>query len=190
MTDQDYHRKLDHYIAEHPGDQMAQALKMRGRTRITEAIVTRLHDRPASKANPTEQAQDQGGDQGKDGAFYAKRRRLIAKRVKLSNQFHECSTDGERAAVSKRIEAVEIKIRNMRDAAHADNPFSGMTGVELVRKLNSVRASISRYDRKLKNLKKDRSPEGVLRYEQTAEKRDQKLQDRNTLVRLIEQQKH
>lgn len=91
---------------------------------------------------------------------------LFARRAKLSNSFHDCDTDADRAGVSDEIQIVQRQIetvnkqirhyeatgellpegKNVVDATLPGN------GVQLVKKLNSLRANISIKKSKLEQL--------------------------------------
>lgn len=114
---------------------------------------------------------------------------LLTRRALLSNSFHKCQTDDDRAAVSMQIQEVQERlstiIRTMRqyrygqmtddealaavyreDAIQYELQAQEMDGVSLMKKINSVRVRISQAKRKLETLAKV-----------PAEKRDQQKID-------------
>lgn len=46
--------------------------------------------------------------------WFVKKRTLYGERAKLSNRFHDCSTDEQRAAVSKDIERLQLEIEKVQ----------------------------------------------------------------------------
>lgn len=97
-------------------------------------------------------------------ALWAERTRLFGEMNRMSNHFHECRTDQERANNSKaiqrkwdEIEAVKGKIRHYEE--HGEVPPAGGEEeqfplpddpIALVKKLNSIRAQISQTEAKLR----------------------------------------
>lgn len=96
-------------------------------------------------------------------ALWAERSRLFGEMNRMSNHFHECKTDQERATNStailrkwEDIQAVKAKIRHYEEHGDMpsvvveekfplpDNPF------DLVKKLNSIRVQISQVEAKLR----------------------------------------
>jgi DNA repair exonuclease SbcCD ATPase subunit len=98
--------------------------------------------------------------------MYIEQSKLFGKRAKISNQFHKCKTDKTRARISdqvqeiqREIEAVRKRIRHYRKTGRVleddikkekypipDNAY------DCFKKRNSIRAMISRYKSKLKEL--------------------------------------
>lgn len=112
------------------------------------------------KAEPVTEVVDDTEEQ-----FHIEKRQLYGLRAKLSNKFHLCVTDKQRAEISIAIQRVQADIRdvnvNLRYYRKHGEPMPENTdekypvpddGLELGKKLNSIRASISRYRRKVKEL--------------------------------------
>lgn len=110
------------------------------------------------------------------------KRALYQWRAKLSNQFHQCKSDAERAHVSDQIQGVQTQIealqKHMRDVrykkvsvvdseeAYANDDVDAvlmelklLTGVDLMKKLNSLRVRQSQLKRKLTLLAKNPKPD-------------------------------
>ncbi len=91
--------------------------------------------------------------------------RLFGERAKLSNKFHDCETDDQRAFLSDEIQAIQGDIERVKKQIRnyelggklpepeADGSFQ-VPGdpYERVRKLDSLRSSESRYKRELEGL--------------------------------------
>lgn len=118
------------------------------------------------------------------------KRALYQWRAKLSNEFHQAKTDEHRAEISGMIQSVQSKIeglqKHMRDvryqkvsAADAEQMYNEdgvdanlrqikrLSGVDLSKKLNSIRARVSQVKRKLQTLAKSPVPdkESIAKYE-------------------------
>lgn len=91
---------------------------------------------------------------------------LYGRRAKLSNSFHECTTDAQRADVSDQIQLIQRQIETInqslrhyeqtgeilsQEADSKDEPLSS-NGVQLMKRRNSIRASVSRFKRLLEQL--------------------------------------
>lgn len=89
------------------------------------------------------------------------RRQLFGERAKLSNKFHDCSADTERARISDQIQIVQRKIEAFnKQIRHynrtgklpeEDNEFPE-DPIELMKKRDSFRSSISYFKRELEQL--------------------------------------
>lgn len=86
--------------------------------------------------------------------MYKERRQLFTRRARLSNSFHECHTDTERATVSDDIRFVQKQIGRLLRQIHIfkttgeihdaeDEMEIPENGVELMKRRNSVRSNIS-----------------------------------------------
>lgn len=110
------------------------------------------------------------------------KRALYQWRAKLSNEFHTCRTDEHRAELSTQIQAVQAKIeglqKHMRDVRYQKiseddarqmynedsvdanlRQIKRLNGVDLSKKLNSIRARVSQTKRKLQTLAKSPVPD-------------------------------
>jgi hypothetical protein len=112
--------------------------------------------------------------------LWKNRKELFLEMNKLSNHFHDCKSDHERASNSKAIMVIWDKITQIKSKiSHyekwADLPDEGekfalpSDPVLLVKKLNSIRAQISQVKRKLDDLakldKNDPNRSEIQRYE-------------------------
>lgn len=118
------------------------------------------------------------------------KRALYQWRAKLSNEFHQARTDDHRAELSDKIQSIQAKIealqKHMRDVRYqkisvddaeqmynersidADmREIKRLTGVDLAKKLNSLRARVSQVKRKLLTLAKSPVPDmdSIRKYE-------------------------
>lgn len=96
--------------------------------------------------------------------MYIEKSTLFTRRAKLSNQFHVCTTDAQRAKVSIRVQLVQREIEALKNRIEhylntgktktmksdkfpvPDDPYKRL------KKRNSLRSNISNYKRKLKHL--------------------------------------
>lgn len=114
-------------------------------------------------AEPTASREEQAKDPQLQGLF-RRQSALFGKRAKLSNSFHRCTTNQQRAKVSERIQEVQDRIRSIRIQIE-QFLTNGRTSMEVsekfpvpdglyaqLKKRNSLRSNISNYKRKLKQL--------------------------------------
>lgn len=92
-------------------------------------------------------------------------RKLFSDRAVLSNQFHDCKTNADRAVVSEDIQVVQRNIERVMGwirqyIVHGTLPdeaerkyYVPKDGLELAKKRNSLRASISRKKKEVERLR-------------------------------------
>lgn len=91
--------------------------------------------------------------------LHMQRRTLFTDRAKLSNSFHDCQSDQERAAVSVRIEAIQNQIehinkqlRDWKERGKLPEKEEDPTEADLMRRINALNGAISYAQGKLKVL--------------------------------------
>jgi hypothetical protein len=100
-------------------------------------------------------------------------RKLFSERAVLSNRFHACTTNTDRADVSEDIQVVQRNIERLMEwirqyIVHGTIPEANLKyyvpkdGLELSKKRNSLRSSISRKEKEIKGLRKGDLSDRVL----------------------------
>jgi hypothetical protein len=115
-----------------------------------------------------EEAIEEPGDPIGDDRLKAMRvelRKLFSDRAALSNKFHDCKTNADRAVVSEDIQVVQRNIERVMGwirqyIVHGTLPdeaerkyYVPKDGLELAKKRNSLRASISRKKKEVERLR-------------------------------------
>lgn len=162
MTQEEYKAGLAWLELKNPSHPLMRQLRL-GFTKINvlymrQALKTVA---PAEEVEAEEEETNVSATDPKLIKMQRERRTLFTHRAKLSNQFHECSTDSERAAISDSIQRVQRQIgeclRNIRqyrktgklpEVAKAVDEIERLTGVQLMKKRESTKGSI-RYLKKM-----------------------------------------
>ena len=116
---------------------------------------------------------------------------LFGRRAKLSNTFHSCSSDADRANVSDDIQQVQRQIegtlssisfykKNGTMPAKEEDTQINLSGIELIKRRNSLRSNISIKKRQIENY--FRLPEG--------HKDRDKISDLEEKLKTLQTQKH
>lgn len=124
------------------------------------SALKRLESAPKKDVPADEIPADEGFLKGK----YRRQQTLRGERNKLSNSFHTCTTDAQRAAVSAKIIEIETEIRRneveiRRFELDGETPFNTDSELEsptdpvvLLKKIASLRAMISQTKKRLEYL--------------------------------------
>lgn len=163
MTETEYWIEVRDVKKAYPNSDIIPVLE-RGHNLLAEKLLQRLKATNACD-DQSESAESPVKSQGKPAPGASEHiARLLGERAKLSNQFHDCSTDEERKELSQKIRVIDNDIRKIKTGTFREveqKPSMPEGPVALMRKLNSVRAMISQNKRKIKALK--RKPEGAER---------------------------
>lgn len=157
------------YVKKHlPADhEVVAVIGQRGYCRLSCVLLDKLLQRIPSPA--PQGGQDRSSTENQLDALFKKKGHLLRDRAKLSNKFHECKTDDERAGVSEQIETVQQRLAGVfRDIEHvekygspAPRPAQGRktkkfrvpeSDIDKARKLNSVRSYISKTKRQIRHI--------------------------------------
>lgn len=158
MTYEQYTATVKRIARDNPSEPLLGVLQ-RGYSKINEVYLKqamrRLELMPEMAPPPAEETNEQAGDYL--AVLNKEKKTLYGRRARMSNQFHDCTTDQERARVSEQIQDIQGLIEEVRgkisyyhkhgqpkpeerkiiDADLPTNP------IELTRELNRVRSAIS-----------------------------------------------
>ena len=151
-----------------PGEPLLPTLR-RGHSRVNEVYLRAAMRRVApagavTETPPVTKRETRYADQVLQG-LWRERTQLFGEMNKRSNHFHECSSDDDRKANSRDIRRIWGEIQRVKEKIEYYEQFGELPApvdeerfpipenpVEMVRKLNSIRASISQTKKRLDDL--------------------------------------
>jgi len=151
MTQEDYIAGLELLMAKRPNHPLLRTLK-EGFSKLNSVYMKHaLKSIPNATSN---EPKHMDPDNDIVRKLMMEKRSLFGRRAKLSNNFHRCQTDADRANVSDDIQKVQRDIevvmhnidhyqKNGHLPKRNDKTEINLSGVELQKKLNSIRSNIS-----------------------------------------------
>lgn len=166
MTAAEYHTKLAELQRLAPGNLLLNKLRQ-GSSPVNDVLLLNALRKAREQAKPPPEVDtdDPVGDE-RLAAMRVEQRKLFSERAALSNRFHGCSTNSERAAISEDIQVVQRNIERLAGwirqyKVHGTLPdeverkyYVPKDGLELSKKRNSLRVMISRKKKELETLRK------------------------------------
>jgi len=171
MRPEDYQAGVQYLAERAPNHPLLKSL-LREHKRINEMYLTRILKEIGPPAKP--KVERVTVDQGKSkhdpllDPIYDRMRKKYGYRAKLSNQFHDCKTDEQRAELSDDIRQVQNAIEELQKTVryykrHGVMPAEGEakaeeiveSGVELMKRRNSLDNSIFYYRKKVREARDD-----------------------------------
>jgi hypothetical protein len=164
MSREDYIASLDWIRLRDPAHPLLNTLEG-GHSAINEIYLRHALQDVGERPEPTEEEDEPVLIDPQDPqllSWYKERRTLFTHRAKLSNRFHDCTSDAERASLSDDIQAVQRQIgpllRKIKHFKRTGEVLEArpvqdeqLHGVALMKKRNSVISTISYYKRMLEN---------------------------------------
>lgn len=165
MTATDYTAKLAELERIAPGSLLLNKLRT-GSSTVNDVLLTNALKKAKEQARPApdSESDDPVGDE-RLKAMRIEQRKLFSERAALSNRFHGCKTNPDRAAISEDIQVVQRNIERLAGwirqyKVHGTLPddaerkyYVPKDGLELAKKRNSLRVMISRKEKLLKELR-------------------------------------
>ncbi len=146
-----------------PGEPLLATLR-RGHSRMNEVYLRAATRRLTPDAPPVRKREQRFADQVLQG-LWRERTQLFGEMNKRSNNFHECRSDDERKANSREIRRIWGEILRVKERIDYYEQFGELPApvdgerfpipenpVEMVKKLNSIRAQISQTKKRLDDL--------------------------------------
>jgi len=201
MTAAEYTAKLDQLEELDPANLLLKKLRQ-GTSVVNDLLLAQAlaKAKTAERTEAKDAEVDETTDPVNDKRLRAMRtelRQLFSDRAKLSNRFHECQTNEERShnsediqVVQRNIERVMLRIRDYK--LHGIIPegplkyYIPKDGLELSKKLNSVRSNISIKKKKFNQLLATITPESSNAEKRKVESEQRKLEDLKMQLTNIE----
>lgn len=168
MTREEFQAGLDQFADVQDHD-VLKVVRERGYSLLSCALLRKLLEDPPEATQPVKPDppvdRPEGDKDPRLTRLHIRKRDLFNQRAKLSNKFHDCSTDQERDGISKQVEAVQDRIEKVfRDIEHFDRfgePKQEKLKFEppadkakCVKMLNSTRSYLSKVKRELEAMEK------------------------------------
>lgn len=164
MTYQDKVRALEDAVPGHALIRVFRLIQSAGNEMLLDRELDKV--RAAAPQAPAVQEGDDDPDEAEDETLRRLRMdqsTLFADRRKLSNSFHDCANDRQRAGVSEKIQVVQHRIEEVRELIRHYKQYGSVPepdekypvpedSFKLLATLHSLRASISRKKKEIEHL--------------------------------------